>query len=366
MGEKATDGSLRYITGLTNALAEIDGLEVHVVTFGPRRLTKASGKKLLHVLPERGIPFEKAVFSAFPISGKLRELDADLIHCIGTTQPYALPALYAARRYHKPVIFSTLGLVFVEAAYWFDKPRYAFHRWWFPFVEKHVLRRFPIIALTRNVAGRVRNQGARRVAVIPPGIDGRFFSISRSPASENHIVCVSVIEPRKGIHDLLEAVRLLSKRIDIRLTHVGKVKQSDYYQELQAYVERYDMGEIVQFAGAVDESGLDESLSKASLFVLPSYEESFGLAVAEAMAAGVPVVATNAGGLKNVVEDGQCGLLVDPGSPGELASAMESILSNRSLAEEFSRNGRERASKYSWHSVAVRVSRLYCDLMSED
>ena len=358
--ESTTDGALRYAVGLCRALESIEDIDLHIVTLGDKNLSKRIGQKTLHVIPRRRRPLEIALFGFFPLVKKVLQINPTIIHCIGTTQPYGLPALYLAKQHGYRVVVSTLGIVQVEASYWFRSPLYSFHRVWYPWIERRVLRTFPVIALTENVRDRVSHLTKQPVYVIPPGIDEQFFALKRVNVEKKLVICVSVIHPRKGLLDLLEAIKLLSDHdLSVRLVHAGKVTSRDYYRRLCEYIQMHNLSQKVLFLGEVSQADLERLLQRATLLVLPSYEESFGLAVAEAMAVGVPVVATRVGGLQNLVEEGRSGLLAEPHCPECLAERIESILTNPQLAARLSEEGRRRARRYAWPRIADQTYALY-------
>jgi glycosyltransferase involved in cell wall biosynthesis len=104
--------------------------------------------------------------------------------------------------------------------------------------------------------------------------------------------------------------------------------------------------------------------AKADLFVLPSRRESFGLVLAEAMAAGLPVIATQVGAIPEVVKDGETGILVPPEDPSALANAVSDLLDHPRVMKDMGTRGRERAEKhFTWDKVAQRVVRTYHQIL---
>jgi glycosyltransferase involved in cell wall biosynthesis len=106
-------------------------------------------------------------------------------------------------------------------------------------------------------------------------------------------------------------------------------------------------------------------LASADLLVLPSFYEELGTVLVEAMQAGVPVVASNVGGIPEAVEDGVTGLLVPPGDPVSLAAAIDAVLGDRALARRLGANARLRAPAYDLDHVGAQVHDLYRRLVDE-
>jgi glycosyltransferase involved in cell wall biosynthesis len=120
----------------------------------------------------------------------------------------------------------------------------------------------------------------------------------------------------------------------------------------------------VKFLGFVEHHEMPRHYQQADLFVLPSRRESFGLVLAEAMACGLPVVATTAGAIPEVVEDGLTGVLVPPDDPEALANAVRSLLSNRPRMQAMGTAGAQRVrQRFTWDKVAQRVVEGYLKLL---
>jgi glycosyltransferase involved in cell wall biosynthesis len=193
-------------------------------------------------------------------------------------------------------------------------------------IAKHVLRKADRI---RTVSARgKRGLGAIGVAedkidVIPIATDvSRFSSIDRSRAMPNQILCISRLEAEKGIGVLLSAfANLHKKHSDASLVIVGDGSQR---KTLEKLARSFHVSDAVLFAGASDD--VATYLSRAGVYVQPSYFEGWGLAVIEAAAAGVPIVMTDVGCAGEVIKDGESGLVVPPGDAKALAEALERLL----------------------------------------
>ena len=122
-------------------------------------------------------------------------------------------------------------------------------------------------------------------------------------------------------------------------------------------VEQHQLGDDVAFTDYVPLADLPALYAGATCFVFPSLYEGFGLPVLEAMAAGAPVVAARAGSIPEVASD--AALLVDAHVPGELATAIESVLTDAALRERLVLRGRTRAAAFEWNAVARRTLAVY-------
>ena len=209
---------------------------------------------------------------------------------------------------------------------------------------------------------------ADRTTVVPLGVDARYqpldpvevrFSLERRGIAFPYILYVSPVGPRsqrKNLPRLLEAyARLRERPGHWRLVIVGSVRKD--YRPVFEVVERMKLEPDVHFTGFVADEDLPTLYNGASLFVLPSLYEGFGLPVLEAMACGVPVVTSNISSLPEVA--GDAALLVDPYSVTAIADAMQKVLSDPSLAAELRERGLARARMFSWEETARKTIAVY-------
>ena len=174
------------------------------------------------------------------------------------------------------------------------------------------------------------------------------------------IAFVGRCEHAKGIFDLIEAVHEVSQTIpNVRLECAG---DGDIDGALRHVAVR-GLRANVHFTGWVSPRRLEELLSRASVFVLPSHAEGMPVSLLEAMAAGCPVVATRAGGIPDLVEDGVNGLLVDAGDRDALALALHRLLVDRELAARLGRAARETVRRrFTPGHALARLDQLYSGL----
>lgn len=229
--------------------------------------------------------------------------------------------------------------------------------------ERELLEAAPrIIVDTAYVEEKLKAYGLKHVPqmhVIPQGIDETYYTIKCNPKS-NVILCVGAIAPRKGhIYTVEMFNRLRKKRIDAKLRIIGSLADKGYYDQLQHKIAENKYKEDISLEANLPREELLKAYSGAKLFVLHSREESQGIVFAEAMATGLPVVATKIGGIPYVVADGKSGFLCPYGDVDVMAQNAELLLTDEQIWQEFSSAAKEIAKGYSWKDIAERIVRLY-------
>ncbi len=135
--------------------------------------------------------------------------------------------------------------------------------------------------------------------------------------------------------------------------------------QLTASLEKANLLGNFLFMGNLEDNRLSAVYSCADVFVLPSIQEGQGIVLLEAQASGIPVVAFDVGGINEAVRNGETGLLVKPGSTGELADALLKVLSDRALKEKMGTNGRRFVSEsFTWDICAQKLLKIYDEALA--
>lgn len=240
------------------------------------------------------------------------------------------------------------------------------HRWYsFVAMQKRVARRVPRILTVSESSKRdiVEQMGVPpgRLAIVPIGVDDAVFrprpEIPKVPGRV--MTTASADVPLKGLIPLLEAVaKLRVERPEVHLVVVGRLREDS---PAGAAIDRLGLRGAVEFATGVSDGRIVELYAQAQVAVVPSLYEGFSLPAVEAMACGVPLVATTGGALPEVVgPDGVTGLLVVPGDPGALAHAVERVLADAALATRLAAAARRRVlQRYTWPACARATAEHY-------
>lgn len=226
-------------------------------------------------------------------------------------------------------------------------------------VRRHVQRADQVIVPSAHTAAEVTGRlgvPADRVTVCYNGAPA--WQPRATAPSNGHVLYVGALTPRKNIDGLLDAYAVLLDRAGDGVPPL--VLAGPTPARPPAWMTRLDQAPLhgrVQRTGYLDSAALLQAYRQAAVLVLPSLNEGFGRPALEAMAAGVPVVASNRGALPEVV--GDAGLLVDPLDPTAVALAIERLLRDPTLARTCAARGVDRAARFTWRASAAALRGAY-------
>ena len=214
----------------------------------------------------------------------------------------------------------------------------------------HIERAERVIAASNEVALQVRDSYRRLppIWVIPNGVDTIRFAPERDPRAiarsqlglpldARVLISIGRLEREKGFHQAIEMMTQLDQP-DLHLLIVGRGSDENRLHQL---VKRYGVSRQVHFAGFVPNTELPSHLNTADIFVMPTLrDEGFPITIAEAMACGLPIVATNIGGIPTAIDDGENGLLFPVGDVQALTTQVRRLLDESPLAEALGRAAR--------------------------
>ncbi|MCX6827592.1 MAG: glycosyltransferase family 4 protein [candidate division Zixibacteria bacterium] len=228
-----------------------------------------------------------------------------------------------------------------------------------------ILRSFDAIITVSNSTKRdLVRFGAKeeKIHVIPNATDAPQVENNICDRDEVRILFVGTCYPRKGLRYLLEAVAKL-KHHKIKVDIVGDLENDKKnVSELYRLVKELAIDEKVTFHGHVKTEQLWDHYRKADIFVLPSLWEGFGIVFLDAMSFGLPIVSTNVGAIPDLVRHEENGLLVKPGDPVALASAIERLVISPFLRRKLGQNGfrfmQEHPEYTSWDIAGKRFKAL--------
>jgi glycosyltransferase involved in cell wall biosynthesis len=237
----------------------------------------------------------------------------------------------------------------LEHPEWFQPGFAAWYRLLLPMLARRVSR---IVVLSEFVRRKVMMRfslPAGKITAIPAGVDtSKFHPLNVSTDMGRYILFVGSLEPRKNLFGLLKAWDEINERHpNISLVIAGT--SGSAFRRL-SYPSSADR---VRWIGYVPETDLPALYAGAELFILPSFDEGFGLPVLEAMACGTPVIASNGGALPEMV--GDAGMIFNLSNPSTLSHSISECLSNPRLRTSLREKGLARAKLFSWHTTAESV-----------
>jgi glycosyltransferase involved in cell wall biosynthesis len=224
-----------------------------------------------------------------------------------------------------------------------------------------------VVAISGYARDRLRAIAASRAAriqVIHCGVDLREYEAAPGPADRTgplRVLTVARLEERKGVETLLRAAaRLRDRELDVELTVVGDGPDRERLDRIAAELR---LDNAVMMTGAVAEEEVTGYYARADVFCLPSSAEGVPIVLMEAMASRLPVVATAIAGVRELVADGESGLVVPPGDDEALAEALRRLAEDPALAARLGLNGREAvAREFSLEGSAARLEALFTDV----
>lgn len=245
-------------------------------------------------------------------------------------------------------------------------------RRWYAFCEMQtrVARRLPRVITVSESSSEDINRDHRvpreRIHVVPVGVDTELFRplthVSRVPG--RLITTASADVAMKGLRYLLEALAKLRTEREVELVVIGKLRDDS---PAARTIRHLDLADCVRFVSGVSEDRIIQLYAEAEVAVVPSLYEGFSLPAIEAMACGVPVVATTGGALPEVVgRDGNSAVLVPPGDSEALATAIGRLLDDPQARARIGAEGRRRVEQnWSWRRTAERTVEQYRLLLEE-
>jgi phosphatidylinositol alpha-mannosyltransferase len=337
------------------------GHEVSILAPGRQRGRRDGAFIVGRAVPVRGngsvarISFGPQVASA--VGRALREVAPDIIHVHEPLVPSV--SMHAVLQANAPVVATFHSNVGRErtSGLWFRLAVPMIRPVW-----NRIARRIAVSEAARlSVCSRM---GEGDLVIVPNGVDVGRFANARAALLPpgRHLLFVGRLEERKGFRIAIAAfAELAGLYPDLRLLVIGDGSERDAVDGLEAEVRGR-----VEMLGRVDDDRLASYLKAADVYLGPATGgESFGIVLAEAMAAGKPIVASDIDGYRDVARDGMEALLVPPGDAAALVAAVRELLDDRKLAKSLGDGGSRRAHKFDWGVVSRAVLEIYEQVLQQ-
>lgn len=327
------------------------------------------GSLTIYRFHNKGLHQKDAVRRVGDIISVIKDLNPSICHLHGTSI-FNWRLFKSLRSECIPVCVTVHGLAFIEKKKSL-RQHFSF-KGLYQLVSQAIAERMllsavsSIIVDTEYVADVIRHYGLRscpQIWVVPQGINEVFFELNCSKNSKE-ILSVGAISKRKGHLFLIQAFEKLCKSVDgMHLTICGSLSETDEYERLQNTIRVSPYRHQISVLTGVPKQELLSLYQNAHVFALHSQEESQGIVLAEAMAAGLPVVATNVGGIPHVIKNNMTGLLSNYGDTTSFAKSLETLMTQRASWEKMSDHCRLAAHAYSWKHISNIIEKQYLSII---
>jgi glycosyltransferase involved in cell wall biosynthesis len=296
----------------------------------------------------------------------IRSLSPDLIHVHGQAAAYP----WAAFDVNKPTVLTVHGINALEARIdmrggWL---RGQLRTYIWTSVERACIHRATdIIVISPYVEKVIRPLTHARFYYIENPVQSELFSIERDEINK-YILYVGSIQKRKGLIYLIRAINQLKDshpNIQLRVAGGFTSAYAKYEKNVRQLVKSLNLEAYIKFLGHLDRDALLEEYRHCNVFCLPSFVEASPVVVAEAMAAGCPIVTTTIDSTSHLIEDGLNGYRVPPGDPYALANGLDKVLANKSIRQQMGYVNRQIAlARFSPEQAALATHKLYTTIIS--
>ena len=329
----------------------------------------------IHRYVNKGAHNQDAAQRAKEIFRDIIALHPNIVHIHGTGE-LSLLLYQAINNYGIPIVLTVHGLLHEEkknALYKHPSVKHLYQYIRQSNIESKVLSLTSrIIVDTKYVADKINEYYLKQrisrlpiIDIIPQGINEHFVSLyNKNKQLSKNILSVGSISKRKGHLYLVNAFEKVCQIIpDVKLVIAGVKSEASYYNLLKKRISSSVYKDNIVLLTNLAQEDLYKYYSQATLFALHSEEESQGIALVEALAAGLPVVSTTVGGIPNVVTNEKTGLLSAYGNIDDFADNIIFLLQNPSTVSTMSINAHKQALNYVWDSIASKIERVYLSAM---
>lgn len=359
------DGGVQAVTSyLVDAMRHCPEIELHVLRLKPgiERITEVQGPGFtLHTIPIARL----GTITAFRkdqglIDQRLDEIRPDVVHSQGGGHHGVV-----AKRTRYPTVVTIHGILAQEVQYQQGLARKARTRIQGLMGDHYCIRRAThTILISPYVEEYYGDALSGKKYLIPNPVHVRFFETVRTEMP-GKILFAGRLTARKAVKELIQAVSLLDRASGLQLVLAGSTADQRYVTELKAQALRLGLTDVVQFRGSLNMEDFLRELSECACLVLPSYQETAPMVIQEAMASGVPVIASNICGIPFQVDDGKTGFLVPPGNADAIADQLRKLLFDSTARELFGAAAREKAEReFRAEAVAHRTIEVYKEMLS--
>jgi len=345
---------------LLDGMADNPDLEVHVVSCiqrpasSPVQLASNIFYQAL-VVPKIGWLRTGYQGCIRAVRRKLRELKPDLVHGQGTERDCAICSIWSGF----PNVLTVHGNMRLIAKVNQARP-FSFD-WLTARLERYALPRTEGVVCITSYTRQAVAPLAKQTWVVPNAVDPTFFDIKVIRPPVQRILVVATISHRKNQHAFIRALDPLAKNGAIEVVFLGATGPDPYSIEFFRLIESRPWCKHIAFSGHEE---VKRCLSQSHILVLPSLEDNCPMTVLEAMAAGVPVLASKVGGVPDLIEEGVTGLFCDPSDPESMRQGVQRLLTDDATASSLAARAKAVArERYHPRVVARRHLEIYREVL---
>ena len=286
--------------------------------------------------------------------GSLEKIKPDVVHFHESWG-------HGSRRYPLPTVFTVHGFDSLNLPTQRNRFWRARSILWRLSEKLGLSRQTHIISIAPYVSRELRPRISAPLTEIWNSLSSSAFLARQEAPSSKEILFLGWLNHRKNPIALVEAVaRIIEKHPDLELSLCGDGKDLSYSTALKRRISELGLRNVVELPGRIGQDEVLKRLRTARCLVLPSLQENAPMVVAEAMAAGVPVLGSNLCGIPDMIRHGQDGLLFDPGKINDIAKALDSVLSSQTYSTDLGRSAANSAKeKFHPSSVADQTIAVY-------
>ena len=367
-------------TALFDGFAMLPGeVEVHVISCTQRKMRapeKLAQNVWFHLLDVPKIGWLRSAYfgCAMAVRRKLGEIHPDLVHAQGTERDCAMSAIQSP--YPRLLtIHGNLRLIRNQVGF------SMFSALWFQsYLEGWVVPRFNGVICISNYTRNAVEKETPKTWVIPNAVDQTFLiegekkmrgeSDERSLITHRHdqsstpvILCVANIEHRKNQNMFIRAMDAVRSCLSFEIRFFGRCNDDEYGREFRSLLNNRPW---CSYGGMLQRDELRKQFAEANLLVLPTREDNCPMVVLEAQAAGVPVVASNVGGIPDLIEEGVTGVMIDPKDELSIQQAVERVLTDQLFGRSLAHHAFLHAQgSYAPLQVALKHLHVYREVLSK-
>ncbi len=236
----------------------------------------------------------------------------------------------------------------------------------FPLELRHIKSSNIITTVSESVAKELEEYGLNQdgISIVSNGVDENIFYPNKNGTNNDikYIMYAGRIEREKGLFDIIESANIIcSKRADISFIIAGDGRDSN---RLKKKIKKIGLQKRFIFLGQIEKDQMIKLYQNATLFILPSYREGLPTVLLEAMSCGLPIIATDVRGNRDLITNGKNGLLIPPKDPKKIAETILTLLNDKKLMKQLGNNARKTIIKnYTWNAVSNKFLKCYESLI---